>query len=40
MEDLEAGSSVTFTFHADIEGVFEVEIEDTKTQIAELSVEP
>jgi hypothetical protein len=40
MKDLEAGSSVTFTFEADIEGGFEIEIEDTKTQIAELTVEP
>jgi hypothetical protein len=40
MENLEAGSSVTFSFDASIEGGFEVEIEDTKTQIAELTVEP
>jgi hypothetical protein len=40
MKDVEAGSSVTFTFEADIEGVFEIEIEDTKTPIAELTVEP
>ncbi len=40
MKDLEAGSSVAFTFQADIEGIFEVEIEDTKTKIAALTVEP
>lgn len=40
MEDVEAGSSVSFSFKANIEGVFEIEIEDTKTPIAELSVEP
>jgi len=40
MQDLEAGGSVTFRFKADIEGGFEIEIEDTKTPIAELTVEP
>jgi len=40
MKDLEAGGSVTFSFQADIEGIFEVEIEGTQTQIAELTVEP
>jgi hypothetical protein len=40
MKDVEAGGSVTFSFKADIEGVFEVELEETKTPIAELSVEP
>lgn len=40
MKDLEAGGSVTFTFEADIEGGFEIELEDTTTQIAELTVEP
>lgn len=40
MKDLEAGGSVRFQFMADIEGVFEIEIEDTKTPIGQLSVEP
>jgi hypothetical protein len=40
MKDVDAGGSVSFEFKADIEGVFEIEIEDTKTQIAELTVEP
>jgi FtsP/CotA-like multicopper oxidase with cupredoxin domain len=39
-KDLEAGGSVSFRIKADIEGVFEVELEETKTPIAELSVEP
>ena len=40
MEDVEASGSVSFKFKADIEGVFEVELEETKTPIAELTVEP
>jgi heme/copper-type cytochrome/quinol oxidase subunit 2 len=40
MQDVEAGGSVSFEFTADIEGVFEVELEETKTPIAELTVEP
>jgi hypothetical protein len=40
IKDLEAGGSVTFSFKADIEGVFEIELEETKTPLAELSVEP
>lgn len=40
MEDVEAGGSVAFRFKADIEGVFEIELEETKTPIAELTVEP
>jgi hypothetical protein len=31
---------VSFEFTADIEGIFEVELEETHTQIAELTVEP
>jgi hypothetical protein len=34
------GKPVTFDFPAKIDGVFEVELEDTKTQIAKLSVRP
>lgn len=40
MEDVEEGGSVSFEFQAGIEGVFEIELEDTKTPIAELTVEP
>ena len=39
-KDVEAGGTVGFRFEADIEGVFEVELEETKTPIAELTVEP
>jgi hypothetical protein len=40
MEDVRAGGEVSFDVPADIEGVFEVEIEDTATQIAQITVEP
>jgi hypothetical protein len=40
MKDVEAGGSASFEFTADIEGVFEIELEETKTPIAELTVEP
>jgi hypothetical protein len=39
-KDLEAGGSVSFRFKAALEGAFEIELEETKTPIAELSVEP
>jgi hypothetical protein len=39
-EDLKAGGSVTFTVPAKIEGRFEVEMESTGTQIAEVEVDP
>jgi FtsP/CotA-like multicopper oxidase with cupredoxin domain len=39
-KDVEAGGSVRFQFKADIEGVFEIELEETHTQVAELTVEP
>jgi FtsP/CotA-like multicopper oxidase with cupredoxin domain len=39
-EDVDAGGFVAFRFEADIEGVFEIELEETKTPIAELTVEP
>ncbi len=39
-EDVEAGGSVKFDFPADLEGVFEVELESSATQIAELTVNP
>ena len=38
--DMEAGDFVGFRFKADIEGVFEIELEETHTQIGQLSVEP
>jgi hypothetical protein len=40
MKDVEAGGSVSFSFPADIEGIFEVELEGLKEQIAELRVNP
>jgi hypothetical protein len=39
-KDVPAGGSVTFSFTADIEGVFEVELEGRGEQIAQLTVRP
>ena len=39
-KDVPAGGSVRFGFPAKLEGVFEVELEDRKEQIAELRVSP
>jgi heme/copper-type cytochrome/quinol oxidase subunit 2 len=39
-KDVEAGGSVKFNFKADIEGVYEIELEETHTPIGQLSVEP
>lgn len=39
-KDVKAGGSVSFNFPADLEGVFEVELESRKEQIAELRVNP
>jgi hypothetical protein len=39
-KDVAAGKTVVFKVPAKIEGIFEVEIEDTKTQIAEVKVTP
>ena len=39
-QEVEAGGEASFDVPADIEGVFEVEIEDTVTPIAEVTVEP
>ena len=39
-EDVPAGGSAEFSVPADIEGVFEMEIEDTAVPIAEISVVP
>ena len=40
MRDVEAGGSVRFNFKAKIDGNFEIELEDHKEQIAELTVHP
>jgi hypothetical protein len=40
MKDVPAGGSVSFSFPAEIEGIFEVELEEGKEQIAELRVNP
>lgn len=39
-QDVPAGGSTEFSFPADIEGVFEVELEQTATHIAEITVNP
>jgi hypothetical protein len=39
-KDVPAGGSVSFSFLADIEGIFEVELEERVEQIAELTVNP
>jgi hypothetical protein len=39
-KDVKAGGSVTFDLPASLEGVFEIELESRKEQIAELRVEP
>lgn len=39
-EDIAAGGNVKFSFVAEIDGIFEVELEDSATQIAELRVNP
>lgn len=38
--DLEAGGVAEFSFPADIDGIFEVEIEETAVPIAEVTVNP
>ncbi len=40
MKDVKAGGSVRFDFPADLEGVFEAELEGRKEQIIELRVNP
>jgi hypothetical protein len=40
IKDVAPGKPVSFDFPADIDGVFEVELEGTHTQIAELRVQP
>ncbi len=39
-QEVEAGGQVSFDVPADIEGVFELELEETATPLAEISVEP
>ncbi len=39
-KDLEAGGRVRFSFDANAEGIFEVELEGSHTQIAKLEVRP
>lgn len=39
-KEVPAGGSVSFSFPADIEGIFEVELEERVVQIAELTVNP
>lgn len=39
-EDVKAGGTVSFDFPAEIEGIFEVELEGRAEQIAELQVNP
>lgn len=40
MEEVRAGQTVSFDFPAEIEGIFEVELEGREVQIAELTVNP
>jgi hypothetical protein len=39
-KDVSAGGQVTYRLKADIDGIFEAEIEDLKEQIAEIRVNP
>jgi hypothetical protein len=40
MKDVKAGGTVSFDMPAEIEGIFEVELEGKKEQIAEITVNP
>jgi hypothetical protein len=40
MQDVQAGGTVSFDFPAEIEGIFEAELEGRKEQIAEITVNP
>jgi hypothetical protein len=40
IQDIAPGKPITFAFPAEFEGVFEVELEDSHVQIAELEVSP
>jgi hypothetical protein len=39
-KDLQPGKTATISFKADITGIFEIELEDSRTPIAELKVQP
>jgi hypothetical protein len=39
-EEIPAGGTATLSFPADIEGIFEIELHESETQIAELRVNP
>lgn len=39
-EDVAAGGTAKFSFPADIDGVFEIELEDSGVQLAQLTVKP
>lgn len=39
-EDVPAGGKARFSFDADIDGVFEIELEDSAVEIAQLTVRP
>jgi hypothetical protein len=40
MKDVEPGRTITFSFPADITGIFEIELEDRGEEIAQLRVDP
>jgi heme/copper-type cytochrome/quinol oxidase subunit 2 len=40
MKDIKPGQTVTFSFPADITGIFEIELENAGRQIAQLRVDP
>jgi hypothetical protein len=40
MKDVEPGKTITFTFPAEITGIFEIELEDRGEEIAQLRVDP
>jgi hypothetical protein len=39
-QDVEPGKEITFSFPAEISGIFEIELEDAGQQIAQLRVDP
>ena len=40
MKDVEPGKEITFSFPAEITGIFEIELENARQQIAQLRVDP
>ncbi len=40
MQDVEPGKTITFSFPAEITGIFEIELEDAGEEIAQLRVDP